>query len=203
MVENPVPAAAHMGSPAAPAAAHGHRQAGRPQRAGFNECLKNQQVLDGIEDVRQRAAQKFNVQSTPTFFVNGKQLRGSATLAESRRRWSPISRSDQRLSSDLCSRGAARAPPLAFLAGERHSWVAESNAPIHSPTRCGPLDPYDGNERCAIRFTPTIGGGSRAGRLQCPTRRDCRLQPGLTTPMKTHTASPARISSPSSSRPIS
>jgi protein-disulfide isomerase len=57
------------------------KQAGLSE-AGFNECLKNQQVLDGIEDVRQRAAQKFNVQATPTFFVNGKQLRGSAALAE-------------------------------------------------------------------------------------------------------------------------
>jgi protein-disulfide isomerase len=57
------------------------KQAGLSE-AGFNECLKNQQVLNGIEDVRQRAATKFNVQSTPTFFVNGKQLRGSTTLAE-------------------------------------------------------------------------------------------------------------------------
>ena len=57
------------------------KQAGFTE-ASFNECLKNQQVLDGIEEVRQRAATKFNVQSTPTFFINGKQLRGSATLPE-------------------------------------------------------------------------------------------------------------------------
>ena len=57
------------------------KQAGFTE-ASFNECLKNQQILDGIEEVRQRGAQKFNVQSTPTFFVNGKLLRGSATLAE-------------------------------------------------------------------------------------------------------------------------
>jgi protein-disulfide isomerase len=64
------------------------KQAGLSE-AGFNECLKNQQVLDGIEDVRQRAAQKFNVQSTPTFFVNGKQLRGAATLAEFEKEMAP------------------------------------------------------------------------------------------------------------------
>jgi len=64
------------------------KQAGLSE-AGFNECLKNQQVLDGIEDVRQRAANKFNVQSTPTFFVNGKQLRGSATLAEFEKEMAP------------------------------------------------------------------------------------------------------------------
>src|SRR5262245_33713461 len=57
------------------------KQAGFTE-ASFNECLKNQQILDGIEEVRQRGATKFNVQSTPTFFVNGKLLRGSATLAE-------------------------------------------------------------------------------------------------------------------------
>jgi protein-disulfide isomerase len=39
--------------------------------------------------VRQRAAQKFNVQSTPTFFVNGKQLRGAATLAEFEKEMAP------------------------------------------------------------------------------------------------------------------
>jgi len=64
------------------------KQAGLSE-AGFNECLKNQQVLDGIEDVRQRAANKFNVQSTPTFFVNGKQLRGAATLAEFEKEMAP------------------------------------------------------------------------------------------------------------------
>jgi protein-disulfide isomerase len=64
------------------------KQAGLSE-AGFNECLKNQQVLDGIENVRQRAANKFNVQSTPTFFVNGKQLRGSTTLAEFEKEMAP------------------------------------------------------------------------------------------------------------------
>jgi len=64
------------------------KQAGLSE-AGFNECLKNQQVLDGIEDVRKRATEKLNVQSTPTFFVNGKQLRGSATLAEFEKEMAP------------------------------------------------------------------------------------------------------------------
>jgi len=64
------------------------KQAGLSE-SGFNECLKNQQVLDGIEDVRKRAAEKLNVQSTPTFFVNGKQLRGAATLAEFEKEMAP------------------------------------------------------------------------------------------------------------------
>ncbi len=57
------------------------KQAGFTEQS-FNECLKNQQVLDGIEDVRQRASRQLNVQSTPTFFINGKEFRGAATMAE-------------------------------------------------------------------------------------------------------------------------
>jgi protein-disulfide isomerase len=64
------------------------KQAGLSE-SEFNECLKNQQVLDGIEEVRQRAATKLNVQSTPTFFINGKQLRGAATLDEFEKEMAP------------------------------------------------------------------------------------------------------------------
>jgi protein-disulfide isomerase len=57
------------------------KQAGFSEQS-FNECLKNQQVLEGIEAVRTRAAQQFNVQSTPTFFINGKIMRGAMTIEE-------------------------------------------------------------------------------------------------------------------------
>ncbi|MGH6768585.1 MAG: DsbA family protein [Xanthobacteraceae bacterium] len=57
------------------------RQAGFTEQT-FNECLKNQKVQDGIVAVQQRAATEFNVQSTPTFFINGELHRGAATLAE-------------------------------------------------------------------------------------------------------------------------
>jgi len=46
----------------------------------FNQCLTNQKVLDGIQDVRDRAAEKLGVNSTPTFFVNGKRLTGDQTI---------------------------------------------------------------------------------------------------------------------------
>jgi len=68
------------------------KQAGMSEQA-FNECLKNQQVLDGIEEVRSRGAQKFNVQSTPTFFINGKLFRGSATLADLEKEIAPYLKS--------------------------------------------------------------------------------------------------------------
>ena len=51
-------------------------------KASFDACLTNQKVLDGIEWVRERAATKLGVDSTPTFFVNGEIHRGEMTVAE-------------------------------------------------------------------------------------------------------------------------
>jgi protein-disulfide isomerase len=68
------------------------KQAGLSEQQ-FNECLKNQQVLDGIEEVRTRAAQKFGVQSTPTFFINGKLFRGAVTLPEIEKEMAPYLKS--------------------------------------------------------------------------------------------------------------
>jgi protein-disulfide isomerase len=67
------------------------KQAGLSEQA-FNECLKNQQVLDGIEEVRQRAV-KFGVQSTPTFFINGKLFRGAVTMPEIEKEIAPYLKS--------------------------------------------------------------------------------------------------------------
>ena len=46
----------------------------------FNECLANQKLLDTIQAVRDHAAQKLGVNSTPTFFVNGKKLVGDLSI---------------------------------------------------------------------------------------------------------------------------
>ena len=46
----------------------------------FNQCLANQKLLDNIQAVRDHAAQKLGVNSTPTFFVNGKKLTGDVTI---------------------------------------------------------------------------------------------------------------------------
>jgi protein-disulfide isomerase len=46
----------------------------------FDACLANQKVLDAIQDVRDRAATKLGVNSTPTFFVNGKKLVGDQSI---------------------------------------------------------------------------------------------------------------------------
>ena len=49
-------------------------------RKSFDECLANQKVLDSIQAVRDRAAEKLGVNSTPTFFVNGKKLTGDQSI---------------------------------------------------------------------------------------------------------------------------
>jgi protein-disulfide isomerase len=46
----------------------------------FDQCLANQQVLDAIQNVRDHAADKLGVNSTPTFFVNGKKLNGDQSI---------------------------------------------------------------------------------------------------------------------------
>jgi len=48
--------------------------------SAFNECLANQKLLDSIQAVRDHAAQKLGVNSTPTFFVNGKKLVGDVSI---------------------------------------------------------------------------------------------------------------------------
>jgi protein-disulfide isomerase len=56
------------------------KQAGFTQQS-FDECLANQEMLAGIEETRTRAM-KLGVNSTPTFFINGKIFRGGLTAEE-------------------------------------------------------------------------------------------------------------------------
>jgi protein-disulfide isomerase len=57
------------------------KQAGFTQES-FEACLTNQELLDGINAVKDRGAQKFGVDSTPTFFVNGQVVRGAQSIGE-------------------------------------------------------------------------------------------------------------------------
>ena len=68
------------------------KQLGFTQQS-FDECLANQKVLDGIDWVRQRAAEKFGVNSTPTFFINGNIHRGEMTLEETEKLLQPYLKS--------------------------------------------------------------------------------------------------------------
>jgi protein-disulfide isomerase len=56
-------------------------------------CLTNQKLLDDVMAVRQRAAEKFGVDSTPTFFVNGKVHRGEMSVDELKKVLDPLLKS--------------------------------------------------------------------------------------------------------------
>jgi protein-disulfide isomerase len=53
--------------------------AGMPE-ADFEACLKNQGLFDQIKAMRDAAASKLDITSTPTFFVNGQRLSGGHSL---------------------------------------------------------------------------------------------------------------------------
>lgn len=48
----------------------------------FEACLKNQELLDKVRQVQQKAANDYGVQSTPTFFINGEKHTGALTVEE-------------------------------------------------------------------------------------------------------------------------
>ena len=68
------------------------KQAGFTQ-ATFEACLQNQKLLDGIEAVRNRATDKFKVQSTPSFFINGTLFAGALTIEDMAKQIDPLLKS--------------------------------------------------------------------------------------------------------------
>jgi protein-disulfide isomerase len=68
------------------------KQAGLTQQA-FEACLDNRELLEGMEKVRNQASDKFGVNSTPTFFVNGKRLAGALTIEELEKEFAPYLKS--------------------------------------------------------------------------------------------------------------
>lgn len=57
------------------------KQAGLSQ-ADFDTCLRDQALYDKVNKIRDIAAEKFKVSSTPTFFINGRRHGGAFTAAE-------------------------------------------------------------------------------------------------------------------------
>ena len=56
------------------------KQAGFTKES-FDKCLTDDKLLAQIEASRTRANEKFGVNSTPTFFINGKRLASAPTVA--------------------------------------------------------------------------------------------------------------------------
>jgi len=68
------------------------------KQVGFTQesleaCLSNQELLDSVMAVRQRASEKFGVGSTPTFFINGKIKRGAMSIEEFEKEIEPLPKS--------------------------------------------------------------------------------------------------------------
>ena len=68
------------------------KQAGFSQQS-FEECLANQKLLEDIEKVRERAAAKFGVSSTPTFFINGERVAGALSIDDLEKKIQPYLKS--------------------------------------------------------------------------------------------------------------
>ncbi len=48
----------------------------------FESCLTDQKLLDDVRSVQKRGANEFKVDSTPTFFINGKTYKGAMSIEE-------------------------------------------------------------------------------------------------------------------------
>ncbi len=51
-------------------------------KESFDKCLTDQKLLEGITATRDRANKSFAVNSTPTFFINGKRFEGNPSQVE-------------------------------------------------------------------------------------------------------------------------
>ncbi len=65
------------------------RQAGMSESA-FKACLDDKALYENIGQIRDRGQQKFGVNSTPTFFVNGVVVQGNQSLAEFEKLMAPF-----------------------------------------------------------------------------------------------------------------
>ncbi len=65
------------------------KQAGFTEQS-FNACLNNQKLLDNIEAVRERAVKQFQVNSTPTFFINGQKYVGALSFDDMKKAIDPL-----------------------------------------------------------------------------------------------------------------
>ena len=57
------------------------KQAGFTQQS-FEACINDKALLTKVQEMRDRGAQKFKVDSTPTFFINGERHPGAMSIEE-------------------------------------------------------------------------------------------------------------------------
>ena len=57
------------------------KQAGFTQQS-FEACINNKAQLTKVQEMRDRGSQKFKVDSTPTFYINGEKHTGALSIEE-------------------------------------------------------------------------------------------------------------------------
>jgi protein-disulfide isomerase len=65
------------------------RQAGFTQES-FEACLKNQSIYDGVNAIKKHGAEVLGVNSTPTFFINGRRISGNQSIEEMDKHLEPL-----------------------------------------------------------------------------------------------------------------
>lgn len=68
------------------------KQAGFTQES-FDKCLTDQKLLDEVTAVRTRGNEKFGVNATPTFFINGKRMQDAPTIENFDKMLAPLLKS--------------------------------------------------------------------------------------------------------------
>ena len=68
------------------------KQAGFTQES-FDKCLTDQKLLEQVTSIRSKASDKFGVNSTPTFFINGKRLQEAPTVESFEKALAPLLKS--------------------------------------------------------------------------------------------------------------
>lgn len=48
----------------------------------FNACLQNEELLNGILQMRQKGSEEYEITSTPTFIINGEKIVGNQSLED-------------------------------------------------------------------------------------------------------------------------
>ncbi len=52
------------------------------RQAAFAKCLRDPELYEQVRQRREHAAEAFNIDSTPTFFINGRKLTGELTIVD-------------------------------------------------------------------------------------------------------------------------
>jgi protein-disulfide isomerase len=68
------------------------KQAGFTQQS-FDACLKDEALYKNVQQVAERGGTKFKVDSTPTFYINGKKYSGGMTIEELDKELAPLIKS--------------------------------------------------------------------------------------------------------------